>query len=120
MKEPMTDHEREQIAYYLPHEADPGLDSGEYYYLQYTAGKERVIHVYALDILPLHDGTEYGIYQQRGGRLQWIDAGWGDSTRGVRMGDLYDNKEDCRAQTHGGVSWWPELREKQKAEGNRQ
>ena len=112
----MTERDREEIEYYIPHEPDPTLEPGEYYYLQYTTGGERVIRVFALDILPHHDGTEYGIYQQRGGRLAWIDAGYGDPNRGVRMGDLYDNKEDCKAQTHCGAEWWPGLREIQKHE----
>jgi len=112
----MTDRDREDIAYYLPHDRDPTLDTGEYYYLQYTMGKTgnpRVIRVYALDILPHKDGTEYGIYQYRRGRYHRIDAGYGDFSRGVRMGDLYDNKQDCRDQTHMGCHWWEELRKKQ-------
>lgn len=104
----------DDISYYLPHDPDPTLDLNEYYWLQYTngaTGNPRVIRVYALDILPHKDGTEYGIYQMRGGRLQWVDVGYGDDTRGARMGDLYDNKQDCRDQTHGAVDWWPSLRE---------
>lgn len=111
----MTDRMKEEIAYYLPHDPDPTLEPGEYYYLQYTMGKPRVIRVYALDILPVKDGTEYGCYQQRGGRLCWVDGGYGDMFRGIRMHDLYDNKEDCRDQTHMCCNWWEQLRKEQKA-----
>ena len=117
----MTDQIREQIAYYLPHDPDPTLDINEFYWLQYTngaTGNPRVIRVYALDILPHKNGTEYGIYQMRGGRLQWVDAGWGNNTRGTTMGDLYDNKQDCKDQTHGAVNWWQELRKAQMEEMN--
>ena len=113
----MTDRERDAIAYYLPHDADPSLECGEYYYLQYTRNNPRVIRVFALDILPVKDGTEYGIYQRHGGRLQWVDTGYGDHCRGCRMGDLYDNKDDCRDQTHGAVENWPYYRHLQQEEG---
>lgn len=116
----MTDRLREQIEYYLPHDPDPTLRDSEYYYLQYTngvTGNPRVIRVFALDILPHKDGIEYGIYQERGGRLFRVDAGWGDPFRGAPIGDLYDNKQDCKDQTHGAVNW-PELRKAQKKEAN--
>lgn len=112
----MTDRLRDQISYYLPHDPDPSLEFSEYYYLQYTMGNPRVIRVHALDVLPIKDGTEYGIYTKHGSRLVRVDAGYDSPFRGVRMGDLYDNKEDCRDQTHGGAEWWPELREAQREE----
>ena len=117
----MTDQMRDQIAYYLPHDPDPTLDIGEYYWLQYTngqTGNPRVLRVYALDILPARDGTEYGIYQKKGARLQLIDSGYGNPNRGTRMGDLYDNKQDCKDQTHCGIDYWPSLREAQQEEAN--
>lgn len=112
----MTDRERQMIETYLPHPRDPELEIGTYYYLQYTSSGERVIKVWPLDILPTKDGTEYGIYQQRGGQLQRIDAGYGDPLRGVHMHDLYDNKQDCRDQTHMCWDRWEELRKLQEAE----
>lgn len=104
---------KEMISYYIPNPPDPTLPDGAYYWLQYTAGetgKPRVLVVYPLDILSRHEGTEYGIYQQRGGRLCRIDAGYGDPYRGVRMYDLYDNKQDCIDQTHMGEDSWESLR----------
>ena len=77
----------------------------------------RVIKVYPLDIFPVKDGTEYGIYTKRGGRLVRLDAGYGDPLKGVRMHDLYDNKQDCRDRAHNTCEEWQELREIQKKEG---
>lgn len=112
----MTERERQMIAEYLPGEPDPKLRDGEYYYLQSTMGGERVIKVFPLDILPYHDGTEYGIYQEKGNRMVWIDSGWGDPSRGVRFHDLYDNKEDCKNRTHYFMDEWEKLRELQQEE----
>ena len=75
-----------------------------------------MLKVYPLDVLPHDDHTEYGIYQYKGGRLTRLDAGYGNGYRGVRMGDLYDNKEDCRNQTHGWCDDWERLREIQQRE----
>ena len=112
----MTEQERRDIEYYLPGDPDPMLDEGEYYYLQNLSGTERVIRVFPLDIFPTKHGTQYGLYRRKGGRLVWVETGWGDRTHGVSMGDLYDNKEDCRNQTHGGCSWWQQLRKIQRGE----
>ena len=113
----MTERERELIENYLPNPPDPGLQDGEYYYLQSTMGGERVIRVFALDILPHKDGVEYGIYQQKGSRLVRVNSGWGDPTRGVRKHDLYDNKQDCIDRTHYFMDEWEDLRETQRKEG---
>lgn len=116
----IDDCTRQMIEYYLPNPPDPALPEGSYYWLQYTAGmtgKPRVLTVYPLDILPYRDGIEYGIFQKKGGRLQRVDAGYGDPYRGVRMHDLYDNKPDCMAQTHMMADNWEQLREIQKKEG---
>ena len=91
---------------YIPSPPDPSLDPGEYYYLQ----NNRVIRVWICDILPYANGTEYGIYQERAGQLVRIDAGYGDPNHGVRMSQLYDNKDDCREQTHLLYDHWENLR----------
>ena len=102
----MDDRTRRMIEAYIPSAPDPSLRACEYYYLQ----GNRVIRVWVHDILPYRDGTEYGIYQERAGHLVRIDAGYGDPLRGVRMGYLYDNKEDCRDQTHSWYDNWESLR----------
>lgn len=106
----MDDRTRQMIEAYIPHPRDTSLEDGEYFYLQGTLGGDRVIRVFALDILPHRDGTEYGIYQKKGARLVRIDSGWGDPNRGVTMGYLYDNAQDCRDQTHNSISWWEDYR----------
>ena len=111
----MTEQDRKEIEYYIPGDPDTSLAEGEYYYLQNKTGTERVIRVFPLDVLPTKDGTQYGLYRWKGARLVWVDTGWGDDrTHGVYRGDLYDNKEDCKNQTHGGCSWWEQLREIQR------
>ena len=111
----MTDRQKQDIEYYLPGDPDKSLDDGEYYYLQNKTGTERVIRVFPLDVFPMKDGTQYGLYTKKGGRLCWVDTGWGDDhCHGVYMGDLYDNREDCKNQTHMGCYWWEQLRKIQK------
>jgi hypothetical protein len=107
------------IREYLPHDPDPSLEFGEYYYLQSTASGERIIRVYALDILPHRDGTEYGIYQRRGCTMVRIDSGWNDPNRGVHKSQLYDNRTDCKDQTHSWVENWEDLRSIQRKEVTR-
>lgn len=108
---------RQMIEYYLPNPPDPDLQQGEYYWLQEGFGRPRVIKVYPLDIWPVKDGTEYGLYTKKGGRLVKVDAGYGDPFRGARKHDLYDNKIDCRNREHNMCDEWERLREIQKEEG---
>lgn len=110
----MTDRERQMIAAYLPNPPDPTLEDGEYYFKQATMRGEIIVKVFPLDVLPHHDGTEYGLYQQRGTRLVWLDGcGLGDRSRGVTMGKLYDNRQDCLDDTHWFFDGWEELRKAQ-------
>ena len=107
-----------KILEYLPNPPDPTLDTSEYYFLQQLSGQGRVIRVFALDCYPHKDGTGYGCYTMRGGRLCHVDDGWGGSPyHGVYMSQLYDNKEDCRNQTHSWYENWEELRKIQRQEG---
>ena len=111
----LTEREQEMIRFYLPGEPDPELEEGEYYYLQTTAAGERVIRVFPIDIYPYEHGTEYGIYQTRSGRLCRVDTGAGPY-HGVTKAMLYDNKTDCRDQSHMFFDRWEELRERQREE----
>lgn len=101
---------QEMIETYIPRPPDPTLGEDEYYYLQSTAGGERVIRVVIRQILPYEEGTEYGIYQDGGRKYKRVDVGYGDSYRGARMSQLYDNKQDCKEQTHYTFDRWEELR----------
>ena len=112
----IDEHTRKMIEYYLPNPPDPDLGDNEYYWLQ-EGMSSRVIRVIALDIFPVRDGTEYGIYAKRGGRLVRLDAGYGDPFRGVRMHDLYDNKIDCRNREHSTCNEWEQLRKIQRENG---
>ena len=107
---------RKMIEAYLPNLPDPSLGFGEYYYLQ-EGMTSRVLKVHVLDILPVKDGTEYGIYQKRGNDLVRLDVGYGDQMRGVRKSALYDNKEDCRNREHSMYDGWEKLRKIQREEG---
>ena len=112
----MDDRTRRMIEAYLPSPPDTTLEDGEYYYKQETARGPRIIRVFPLDILPHRYGTEYGIYQRKGAQLVRVDtSGYGDPSRGVRFGYLYDNKEDCRDGTHDWVDEWEHLREQEDA-----
>ena len=111
----MDERMQRMIEAYIPSPPDLTLDMSEYYYCRCTAAGDRIIRVFALDILPLRDGTEYGIYQQRGSRMCRIDArGDGDRNRGVPMSALYDNYQDCKDQTHYMYDRWEMLREIQQ------
>lgn len=113
----MTERERQMIEAYLPHLPDPTLDDGEYYFKLETSGGPRIIKVYPLDILPYHDGIEYGLWQRRGNTLHWVDGrGTGERDRGVRFANLYDNRQDCIDQTHWWYDGWEQLRGKQMEE----
>ena len=109
----MTDRERLMIQEYLPNPPDPTLDVEEFYFLQ----NNRVIRVYALDCLPHKHDTCYGIYKKQGGHLVHVNDGWDDTGfHGVYRHELYDNKEDCKNQTHSWCDNWEYLRELQQKE----
>lgn len=112
----MDERTKRMIAEYIPGPPDPTLEPNEFYYKQETIGGERIIRVFALDVLPHENDVEYGIYQQKGGRLVRVDSGCGNPFRGVKRGALYDNKQDCRDQTHWFYDHWEALREAQRRE----
>ncbi len=110
---------RRRIEEYLPNPPDPELGFSEYYYLQSTMKGEQVIKVQVAAIFPgeIHQPDEYEIYQIRSDGLRWVDVGWGDRFRGAYKSQLYDNKEDCRNQTHLWEENWERLRTIQQEEG---
>lgn len=110
----MDERTKQMIKIYIPNPRDETLGFNEYYYRQYTNAGDRVIKVVIQEILPHEDTMEYGIYQERGHRLVRIDNGWGSPFRGVTMGYLYDNKEDCRHGTHDVNDRWEALRKAQE------
>lgn len=107
----MTDRERKMIEGYLPHPRDPELGVDEYYVLD-TA--DRVRRVYVTDLMPNKDRMTYGVYEVSTGKR--IDAGYGSPFVGFAKSQMYDNKQDCRDQTHLMFDGWEELRKLQESE----
>ena len=110
---------RQMIEDQLPSPPDPDLGMEEFYYLQSTMKGEQVIKVQVRSVFPgsMHEEMEYGIFQVWGNGLRWVDVGWGDPNRGCHRSHLYDNREDCKNQTHYWNSRWEQLRKIQKEEG---
>lgn len=110
---------RKQIEMYLPNPPDPDLEFDEFYYRQSTMKGEQVIRVKVMGIFPglIHEEPEYSIYQVWGNGLRYVDVGWNDPFHGCHRYELYDNKQDCKDQTHFFCSDWERLREIQKSEG---
>lgn len=110
----MTEQERLrlQIETYIPGEPDPDLELGEYY-MQDSAG--RVIRVYAQDIAWDQDGEIRRPFRVSNGKGVYNASceaigspGW------YYLAALYDNKEDCKYQTHSWCNWWEKLRKIQQ------
>ena len=108
----MTEREKAMIEAYLPNPRDPELGDDEYYVLD-TAGKVR--RVYVSSICPCGEyDTTYGCNEVSTNRR--IDAGWGSWYTGFKRSNMYDNKIDCRNQTHFMYDNWEKLRELQAKE----
>ncbi len=102
----MTEQQRKQIAAYLPHPRDPELEDGEYYVKHSYSG--RVHKVYISDIAEdRHFNTVYGV-RYSSTRKKFYQN---DEYLCIRMGDLYDNKPDCKDETHPCIDYWENLRE---------
>ena len=104
----MTDRERELIAAYIPTPRDESLDDFEYY-VKDRGG--RIYKVYIADIYPhlTDDETHYSVFTDDGKRItDTTDDG------NFPMRHLYDNKQDCKDETHNFYSGWERLREIQK------
>ena len=109
----MTDREKQLIEAYIPSPRDPELEMFEYY-AKDTA--DRIHKVRITDIYPDEYDTTYGVVDVSSERR--VDAGWADPFKGFRMYNLYDNKDDCRNNTHFGYDEWEKLREIQMKEGS--
>lgn len=107
----MTDRQKQMIEAYLPSPPDPELGFNEYYVLDKA---DRVRKVRIRDILPNGDHVTYGVAEVSTNRR--IDAGWDSEFIGFRMCALYDNKQDCRDQTHMMYDSWEYLRQLQREE----
>jgi len=111
----MTDRERKMIEAYLPHDPDPTLEHLFGYYVKDTSG--RVHKCIVTDLLPgdMRTGEmEFAVVEESTGRRinPWYASD--DPFRGFKKCDMYDNREDCKNDTHPCISSWEKLREVQK------
>ena len=102
----MTDRMKQMIKWYIPNPRDPELDSCEYYYKRED---EKIFKVYVCDILPHDNETHYGCrYSSNGQRVHTSY-----DFDGIPMRQLYDNKQDCKDESHLMYDNWEWLREEE-------
>ena len=101
----MTDQMRDQIAYYLPHDPDPTLDIGEYYWLQYTNGQTGIPDT---EIRTEGPGWETFTTTNRTARIR--------HTAGLTTGRACE-KHNRRRRTHEHHQWRMARRQAGPAEG---
>ena len=101
----MTDREKMMIEAYIPSPPDETLGFDEFY-VRDTAGRVRRVRV--VEILPHNHSMTYGLVEISTGRR--IDAGNGSEFVGFTRGQMYDNRNDCRDNTHDWVDDWERLR----------
>lgn len=111
----MTDRQRQMIAAYIPGEPDPELDFAEYYM---EDGAGRVIRVRASRIA-YDDDREIRQVITVGKRPHFVYGSRGECGRNPGwyfMRALYDNRQDCRDDTHWMYDEWERLRALQREE----
>lgn len=107
----MTEREKMFIEAYIPSPRDTALDVFQYY-AQDMAGRIQKVEI--TDILPLADErTVYLVVQADARKRVKGQREYG----GYEMRDLYDNKQDCKDETHPFCDFWERLRETQQREG---
>ena len=109
----MTDREKQMIEAYIPSPRDPDLAFDEYYVCDKA---DRVRKVRIVSFLPYGDEMTYGVVETSTGRK--VDAGYDSCFVGFRNSQLYDNKDDCRHQTHLLYAGWEYLRKLQETEAH--
>lgn len=109
----MTDKQRQMIADILPHPRDPELEFDQYY-VKDTSDRVRKVRI--TTILPgaVFEENTYVVREVSTGRI--IDAGYGDPWHGFSKAKMYDNRQDCKDDTHWSYSDWEDLRELQMKE----
>ena len=100
----MTEREKELIEAYIPNKKDISLEEDEYYVLTANntiqKGSIRDIGCGA------RDEILYRLRNNRGIVYSWAS----DNLGFVAMRHLYDNKQDCKNQTHFAYDDWEKLR----------
>lgn len=106
----MTEREKELIEAYIPSPRDTALGDFQYY-AQDLSGRIQKVEI--TDICPrANEETVYRVVQADTRKRV---KGWREYD-GFAMSDLYDNKQDCKDETHLGYSYWEHLREIQQRE----
>lgn len=112
----MTDRERQLIEGYIPHPKDPDLEFGEYYVLDMANRVQRVRvrdiawDKYDVEIFRVVTKSGKTVHGVREETEETYGGGW------YSKANLYDNKEDCKAETHSMCHYWEELRKIQMRE----
>lgn len=105
----MTDREKQLIEAYIPSPRDTALKDFEYYVKD---SNDRVQKVEITDMLPFGETMLYRVVQVDT-RKQIKNFRKYDT---FAMCDMYDNKTDCRDNTHIAYDNWERLREIQRKE----
>lgn len=106
----MKERENQLIEAYIPHKRDETLDEDEYYVL---TANDTVQKGVLRDIAFNSRGEDiFRLWNGRGIVHCWASDAMGFVTKR----HLYDNKQDCKDQTHFAYDGWEELRNYQKEE----
>lgn len=101
----MTEIEKELIETYIPHKRDKNLEEYEYYIL---TANDTVQKGVVRDIAFNARGEDlFCLWNGRGVVRSWASNNMGYVTKR----HLYDNKQDCKDQTHFAYDDWEKLRE---------
>ena len=106
----MTEREKELIAAYIPSPRDETLGDFDYF-VKDCAGRIYKVHIAGIYPHLPDEETYYSVYTDGGKRItDFTDDG------NFPMRHMYDNKQDCKDETHNFYSGWERLREIQQRE----
>ena len=115
----MTDRQRQMIEAYIPSPPDPELEFGEYYMKD---SAERVIRVRVVSVAYSMDDRDICEVRTVGAKQHAVLNAFGEYGRypgWYYRYALYDNRQDCRDDTHYIYDAWEDLRELQEKEGKK-
>lgn len=107
----MTERERRLIDFYIPTPPDPTLGFMDFY-MQDSA--DRVIRVHATSIAADDDGEYRRVWRKNGNGVFNASGEVSGHPGWYYVWALYDNKEDCRNNSHCLCGNWERLRELQQ------
>ena len=104
----LTQREQELIEAYIPHKRDKNLDEDEYYVL---TANDTVQKGVVRDLAFNARGEDlFRLWNGRGVVHSWASDNMGYVTKR----HMYDNKQDCKDQTHFAYDHWEKLRDLQQ------